>query len=377
MDNSVSFHKKLKGKLSVVSKQPLRSRKILSLAYTPGVAEAVKKIRDDKKSVYDLTIKNNTIAIISDGSAVLGLGNVGPEAAMPVMEGKCAIFKEFAGINAFPICLNTQDEQELINAIHWMSPSFGAITLEDISAPRCFNIENHLQDLGIPVVHDDQHATAIITLAGLYNALKLNKKKLKDTKIVVVGSGAAGTAICKLLLTAGAKNILIIDREGILSKSRKNLREYKKELAQISNPENISGSIGDAAKKADVLIGVSSKDLFTPDIIRSMNNNPIIFALANPDPEIKPSLAKKCGVKIIATGRSDYPNQVNNALVFPGLFKGLLHSKKKRLTDNIKINVAQTIASLISKPTPQKFIPTIFDKRLVPAIVKAVESTKD
>lgn len=368
----VAFHKKLNGKVEIKSKVSLRSRKNLSLAYTPGVGQAVKYIHEHKESVYDLTTKNNTIAVITDGSAVLGLGNVGPEAALPVMEGKSAIFKEFADINSFPICLNTQNIDEIVMIIQAISPSVGGINIEDISAPRCFEIENRLQDLGIPVVHDDQHATAIITLAALINALKIVKKPISKTKIVVVGSGAAGTATIKLLLLAGAKNIIAIDRKGIISQSRKDITGYKKDLVKITNPNNEEGSLQVAAAKSDVLIGLSSKGLFTKEIIQSMNNDPIIFAMANPDPEVLPKDARRWGVNIIGTGRSDYPNQINNALVFPGLFRGLLLARKTRMTDDIKVNVAHAIASLVDKPTPRKFITSIFDKRLVPAIVKAV-----
>lgn len=371
----VALHKKLNGKVQIESKLSLRSRKNLSMAYTPGVGQAVKYIHEHKDSVYEMTTKGNSIAVITDGSAVLGLGNVGPEAALPVMEGKSAIFKEYAGINSFPICLNTQNTDEIVSIIRAVAPSFGGINLEDIGAPRCFEIENRLQDLGIPIVHDDQHATAIITLAALINALKIAGKTFAKAKIVVVGSGAAGTATIKLMLLAGAKNIIAVDSKGIISKSRKDIKGYKEELVKITNPGNIEGTLADAARGADVLIGLSSKGLFTENIIRSLNKNPIIFAMANPDPEVTPKDAKKWGVEIIGTGRSDYPNQVNNALVFPGLFKGLLTSRKTRMTDQIKLNVAHAIASLIENPTPAKFITSIFDRRLVPAIVKAVSNS--
>lgn len=375
MENALQLHRKLKGKVEITSKLRLNSRKVLSLAYTPGVAQAVKAISDNKSEVYELTTKNNSIAAITDGSAVLGLGNVGPEAALPVMEGKCAIFKEFADINSFPLCLDTQDTDMIVNVIKAVAPSVGGINLEDISAPRCFEIEARLQDLGIPVVHDDQHATAIITLAALINALKIVKKKLPEVKIVVVGSGAAGTATVKLLLSAGAKNLISVDSKGIISDKRTDLKGYKLELLRITNPEKVSGSLKDACKDTDVLIGVSSKGLFTEEIVRSLHKNAIIFAMANPDPEITPDDAKKYGVKIVGTGRSDYPNQINNALVFPGLFKGLLLGRKTRLTEDIKINTAYAIASLVTKPTPRKFITSIFNKKLVPAIVKAVEKS--
>lgn len=376
MENALSLHRRIKGKVEIKSKISLKSRKNLSLAYTPGVGEAVREIFKNKAAVYDLTTKNNSIAAITDGSAVLGLGNVGPEAALPVMEGKCAIFKEFAGINSFPICLSTQDTDEIVKVIRAIAPSVGGINLEDISAPRCFEIEERLQDLGIPVVHDDQHATAIVVLAGLLNALKLVNKKIGSVKVVVVGSGAAGTAVVKLLLEAGVKNILAVDRKGIISECREDVRGYKIELAKLTNRSKKTGSILDAARGSDVLIGLSSKGLFTKDVVEMMNPDPIIFAMANPDPEITPSEAAKLGVRVIGTGRSDYPNQINNALIFPGLFKGLLEARKTRLTDEIKINAAYAIAGLIKKPTASKIIVSIFDKRLVPAIVKAVLESK-
>lgn len=366
---ALNLHRKLQGKLSITSKLPLNSKETLSFLYTPGVAAAVNYIHKKKEAVYDLTIKRDTIAVITDGSAVLGLGNVGPEAALPVMEGKCAIFKDFAGINAFPICLATQDVDAIVETVKHISPVFAGINLEDISAPRCFEIEKRLQDLGIPVMHDDQHATAIVVLAALINATKMVKRDLNRSKIVIVGCGAAGTAIIKLLAFLKIKNILAVDRHGILSANRKDLTNYKQELIRITNPENISGDLINASADADILIGVSAKGIFTKKIIRSMVENPIVFALANPDPEVDLADAKKWGVKIYASGRSDYPNQVNNALVFPGFFKGLLKNRITKITDQMKINTAYTLASLIKNPTPQKFIPSIFDKRIVPTIV--------
>lgn len=373
--SALSLQQKLQGKIEIKSKIRLNSRKNLTLAYTPGVGKVATYIRDNKQSVYDITIKNNTVAVITDGSAVLGLGNIGPEAALPVMEGKCAIFKEFAKINAFPICLNTQDPQEIVRTIRAISPVFGAINIEDISAPRCFEIEDQLQDLGIPVIHDDQHATAIVILAALTNALKIVKKKLENAKIVVTGSGAAGTAIINLLVKAGAKNVTAVDRKGIICQSRGDISGYKIKLAQITNPKGLNGTLQDAAKGADVLIGVSSRGLFTQPIIESMNKDSIVFALANPDPEVSPIDAKRWGAKLIATGRSDYPNQVNNALVFPGLFKGLLQARKTKVTDEIKFKAAYALASLVKNPTPQKFIPSIFEKNIIPTLVKAVATS--
>ena len=340
--------------------------------YTPGVAEVVKSIKNHPGQVYNLTIKNNTIAVITDGSAVLGLGNVGAEAALPVMEGKCAIFKEFAGINAFPICLKTQNIQEIITIIKNISPTFAAINLEDISAPRCFEIEKKLQNLDIPVMHDDQHATAIVVLAGLINAAVVVNKDLKKCKTVITGVGAAGTAVAKLLVFYGLENIILVDSKGILSNKRQDLEGYKKNLLVISNRENQSGNLNQAVKNADILIGVSQKDIFTKDIIKNLNNKSIVFALANPDPEITASNANKWGVIVYANGRSDNINQVNNALVFPGFFKGLIQKKITRITNKMKLSTAIALASLIKKPTSKCFIPSIFDRRIVPTIAKSI-----
>lgn len=365
--SSLILHRKLKGKISIASKVPIKTKEILSLLYTPGVAGISQYISLHPKSVNDLTIKKNTIAVVTDGSAVLGLGNVGPYAALPVMEGKCAIFKEFADIDAFPICLNTQNPEEIVNIIKNISPAFGAVNLEDISSPRCFEIEKNLQDLDIPVVHDDQHATSIAVLAALLNAVKVVGKNLKKSKLVIVGSGAAGHAISKLLIFYKLKNIIVVDKQGILSLKRKDLPPHKRELAKLTNPENLTGDLKTAIYGADALIGVSAKDLFTREIILGLNRSPIVFALANPDPEIKPETAKKFGVKVIATGRSDYPNQINNALVFPGMFKGLLKTGKY-LTMEMKVKIASNIASLVKDPTSFRIIPSIFDRRLVGTI---------
>lgn len=368
-NEAIDLHKKLGGKIAVVSKLSLKNKKRLSLSYTPGVASAVRAIATDPKQVYALTIKQNAVAVVSDGSAVLGLGNVGAEAAMPVMEGKCMIFREFAGIDAFPLCLKTQNTDEIVTIIKNIAPTFGGINIEDISAPRCFEIEKRLQDLGIPVMHDDQHATAIVVLAALYNAVKIVDKKLEPLKIVVVGSGAAGTATIKLLSFVGIKNILSVDSKGIISKKRQDLNPSKHELLSITNPDDIDGDLMKAAKNADVLIGVSTKGLFTEEIVKSMSSKPIIFAMANPDPEILPTDAKKWGVAVIGTGRSDYPNQINNALVFPGFFKGLLQNRITRVTSEMKLAAAKALSDLISQPTPDNFIPSILDTRVVPAIV--------
>ncbi len=373
---ALNLHRKLNGKLEIKSKIKLSNRKNLSLMYTPGVAEAVMSIKKNPKQIFNLTIKNNTIAVITDGSAVLGLGNVGTEAALPVMEGKCAIFKEFAGINAFPICLKTQSVEEIVQCVKNISPVFAAINLEDISAPRCFEIENKLQNLGIPVMHDDQHATAIVVLAGLINAASVVKKDLKLCKTVITGVGAAGTAVAKLLAFYGLKNIILVDSKGIISGKRNDLDNYKKELLLISNRNNQSGNLIQAVKNADILIGVSQKGIFTQNIIQNLNKNAIVFALANPDPEITASNAKKWGVAVYANGRSDNTNQVNNALVFPGFFKGLIQKRITKITNQMKMNAAISLASLIKKPTLQKFILSIFDKRIVATIVRSLTDKK-
>lgn len=370
MTEALSLHYKLKGKLSIQSKIPLKNKNILSMVYTPGVAQAVSKIKSNLRSVYDLTVKSDTVAVITDGSAVLGLGNVGAAAALPVMEGKCAIFKEFAGINAFPICLDTQNTDEIIKTIKNIAPVFGGINLEDISAPRCFEIEKILQkELKIPVMHDDQHATAIVVLAGLINATKINKKHLKDCRIVINGVGAAGSAICRLLSFYGAKKIILVDSQGIICPKRNNLDTYKKDLLKIINNDQISGNLIQASEKADILIGVSQKSLFTKEIITGMNKKSIVFALANPDPEVTEKDAAKWGVSVYANGRSDCQNQINNALVFPGFFKGLLKYRINDITMKMKINTAIAIASLIPYPTGNNFIPSIFDEKLVKTIL--------
>ncbi len=364
---SLAMHRKLNGKISTISKVPIKTKKMLSLLYTPGVASVSKYIYRHPDSIRDLTIKKNTVAVVTDGSAVLGLGNIGPLAAIPVMEGKCAIFKEFGDLDAFPICLNTQDTNEIISIIRNISPVFGAINLEDIGSPRCFEIEKKLQNLDIPVVHDDQHATSIAVLAALLNAVKVVGKNISECKIVIVGSGAAGYAITKLLLFYKVKKIIVLDSKGILSPKRSSLPIHKQELATLTNPENIIGGLQKAAKNADVLIGVSTKNLFTKGIITNLNKSSIVFALSNPDPEIKPNLAKKWGVSVIAAGRSDYPNQINNALVYPGLFKGLIKTNK-RLTMELKVKIAIRIASLVPHPNPNRIIPSIFEKGLLAAI---------
>ncbi len=375
---SLEMHEKLKGKLEIKSKVHLKTKDDLSIAYTPGIAEVSKKIFENKEDIYKYTIKSNSVAIISDGSSVLGLGNIGPEAALPVMEGKAVLFKEFANIDAFPIVLRTQDTKETIRTIKNISPVFGGINLEDFKAPECFEIENSLQDLGIPVMHDDQHGTAVVVLAGLINSLKLAKKKKEEIKIIINGAGAAGTAITKLLLKYGFKNIIIADSKGVIYKGRGDLNNSKEELADITNQgckllgKCITEKLSEAIKNTDVFIGVSKPNLLTEDMVSSMNNNPIVFALANPIPEIMPEPAKKAGAFIIATGRSDFPNQVNNALAFPGIFRGALDIKAKKITDEMKIAAAEALASLI-KPSPEKILPDVFDENVVKNISEAVK----
>ncbi len=371
-NKAIEIHKKLKGKISVHSKAKLDTKEVLSLAYTPGVAEPVKAIAADSSKIWELTMKGNTVAVVSDGSAVLGLGNVGAKAAIPVMEGKCAIFKEFAGIDAFPICIESQKVDDIVLIIKNISPIFGGINIEDISAPRCFEIEEQLQNLGIPVMHDDQHATAIIVLAGLLNAVKVAHKSFSSLKIVVSGAGAAADSTIRMLTLLKPKDIIVSDSQGIISSTRKDLTPNKKQLLKITNKNDVSGELKDASINADVLIGLSRRDLFTQEIVKSMAPNPIIFAMANPYPEIMPEDAKKWGVKIMGTGRSDYPNQINNSSVFPGFFKGLLKYRISKITDEMKLAAAYAIANLVKKPTAENFIPTIFDKRVVPAIVKSL-----
>lgn len=369
---AITLHKKLEGKIEIKSKVKLHRKSILSLAYTPGVGEAVRYIHQNPNSIFQMTMKQNTVAVISDGSAVLGLGNVGAKASIPVMEGKCAIFKEFGGINAFPICIESQNVDEIVTIIKNITPIFGGINIEDISAPRCFEIENRLQDLGIPVMHDDQHATAIIVLAALLNAIKLAKKSFSSLKIVVSGAGAAADATIRLISKLNPKDIIAVDSRGIISSAREDINSFKKSLLAITNKNGVSGNLEIAAKNADVLIGLSRKDLFTEKIIKSLNSNAIIFAMANPYPEVLPENAKKWGVKIVGTGRSDYPNQINNSLVFPGFFKGLLKYKITKISLEMKLSAAYAIANLLKKPTAEEFIPSMFDKRVVPAIVKSL-----
>ncbi|PIU21756.1 MAG: NAD-dependent malic enzyme [Candidatus Diapherotrites archaeon CG08_land_8_20_14_0_20_34_12] len=368
---SLINHKKWKGKISTSQKLKLKSKKDLSLAYTPGVAEPCREIAKDKRNLYKYTMKSNSVAVISDGSAILGLGNLGAEASLPVMEGKALIFKEFANIDAFPIVIKTQDADKIVEIIENISPVFGAINIEDIAAPRCFYIEEKLQDIGIPVFHDDQHATAVVVLAGLINALKLAKKDFSECKIVVNGIGAAGTAITKLLLDYGKpKEILLCGKYGLLDPLDLRISEEQRKLARETR-QSKRGSLADALKDADVFIGVSVPNIVSKLMVKSMNKKSIIFALANPISEISPKEAKQAGAFIVATGRSDFPNQVNNALVFPGFFRGLLDSKSKRATVEMKLAAAFALAS-IEKPNKEKILPNIFNKKIVPAVAKAV-----
>jgi len=367
------------GKLNITSKHPIDNRNILSMAYTPGVAEVCREIEKDKNLVYKYTIKNNTVAIVTDGSAVLGLGNIGAEASLPVMEGKAQLFKDFANVQAFPIALVTQDTEEIINIVKNIYPVFGAILLEDISAPRCFEIESRLiEELDIPVFHDDQHGTAIIVLAGLINASKVKGVDLKSLKIVISGAGAAGLAITKLLLLAGVEDIVILDSKGALWEGRdRDMNSYKKDIVKKTNPNKLQGSLGDVIKNRDVFIGVSKPDILTEEMINSMVEDPVIFALANPNPEVNPEIAKAIGVRLLATGRSDFSNQINNVLVFPGLFRGILDYGIKKITNDIKIAVAEAVASCVSKPTAEFFIPDVFDKKVVEKITETIKKFKN
>jgi len=370
-EEALKIHKELRGKIGIKLKDKLDTQDKLSTYYTPGVAVVSSYVAEHPMEARDYTWLNNSVAVISDGSAVLGLGNIGPLGALPVMEGKCMLFKHFADIDAVPIVLNVHTADEIVAAVTAIAPSFGGINLEDISAPICFEVEERVKAaLDIPVMHDDQHGTAIVVLAGLINAMKVTKRKVANCKIVVVGSGAAGTAIINLLYLYAKPNILAVDSRGIISKDRIDLNNEKKKLLECTNPQNKTGSLEDAFKDADVFIGVSKANLVTEDMVKSMSKKPIIFAMANPSPEILPDIAKQAGAAIIATGRSDYPNQVNNALAFPGVFRGALDNQVCKITDQHKIAAAEVIAGLVSKPTADKIIPGVLDARLVPAIAK-------
>ena len=370
---SIKLHKKYKGKLETNSKIKIKTTIDLSRAYTPGVAEISRIIFKNPTEAKKMTLKNNTIAVISDGSAILGLGNLGAKAAIPVMEGKCILFKEFAGINAFPICLDTQDTEEIIKTIKYIAPVFGGINLEDISAPRCFQIETRLKsELDIPILHDDQHGTAVVTLAALINAMKLINISKENIKIVINGAGAAGVATTKLFIQYGIKNIIVCDSKGAIYKGRNDLNQEKQELADITNKQKQTGLLSDIIVGADVFFGVSKAGLLKPAMIKNMNTKPVIFAMANPIPEIMPELAKKAGAYIIATGRSDYPNQTNNVLAFPGLFRGALDNNITNFTDTILIRVAKVLANCVKNPSTNKILPNPLDKSVVTKIAKAV-----
>lgn len=371
------LHKQWNGKLETVSKTPVKSREDLSYAYTPGVAEPCKVIAENKEEAYAYTMKANTVAVVSDGSAVLGLGNIGPYAAMPVMEGKAVLFKEFGGVNAVPICLDTQDTEEIIKAVTYLAPGFGGINLEDISAPRCFEIEERLKaTLDIPVFHDDQHGTAIVVLAGIINALKITGKEKTACKVVVNGAGSAGVAITKLLLTYGFSNIIMCDKTGIISKQTEGLNWMQEKMAQVTNPAGETGTLADALKQADIFVGVSAPGIVTKEMVASMNKDSILFAMANPVPEIMPDLAKEAGAKIVGTGRSDFPNQINNVVAFPGIFKGALEGRALQITEEMKLAAAHAIASLVpdEELSETNIMPEAFDPKVAEAVAEAVKS---
>lgn len=376
-ERALKAHKKWNGKLETVSKAPVKDRDALSIAYTPGVAEPCREIAKDKNLAYTYTMKANTVAVVSDGSAVLGLGNIGPYAAMPVMEGKCVLFKEFGNINAVPICLDTQDTEEIIKAVTQIAPAFGGINLEDISAPRCFEIEERLKEtLDIPVFHDDQHGTAIVVLAGIINALKVTGKQKESCKVVVNGAGSAGIAITKLLLQYGFLHITMCDKEGILNKSYPNLNWMQQKMTEMTNLENKSGTLADALIGADIFVGVSAPNLVSKEMAASMNKDAIIFAMANPTPEIMPTDAKAAGVKVVGTGRSDFPNQINNVVAFPGIFKGALEGRASQITEEMKLAAAKAIAGLVrEEELNENFImPEAFDPRVAEVVSSAVKA---
>lgn len=374
-EEAIKLHREWNGKISTVAKAKVKDRHDLAVAYTPGVAAPCRIIAENKAEVYNYTLKANTVAVVSDGSAVLGLGNIGPEAAMPVMEGKCVLFKEFGDVNAFPICLSTQDPDEIVSAVKAIAPTFGGINLEDISAPRCFEIEERLKkELDIPVFHDDQHGTAIVVLAGIINSLKVVGKKKEDCKVVVNGAGSAGVAITRLLLRYGFKNITMCDKSGILSKDSKDLNWMQEKMMEVTNLSGASGTLADALKGADIFVGVSAPGIVSQDMVRSMNKDSILFAMANPTPEIMPDLAKEAGARVVGTGRSDFPNQVNNVVAFPGIFKGALLGHAKEITEEMKLAAANAIASLVSDAdlSDENILPEAFDPKVAEVVSKAV-----
>lgn len=371
---AIALHKKLGGKIRIAPAAPIKSRADMSLVYTPGVAAVSSLVAKNPKLARDYTIKGKMIAVISDGSAVLGLGNIGALGALPVMEGKAALFKAFANVDAFPIVLDTQNVDEIVETIIRIAPAFGGINLEDFAAPNCFEIEDRVKAaLDIPVMHDDQHGTAIAVLAALMNASKVVGKKFNNLKVVVAGAGAAGTAVTKLLVKAGVKDVIVLDRKGTLSKDRSDLNGHKAELVKMTNPRNVNGSLQDALTGADVVLGVSGPGLMTAADVKLMAQKAIVFAMANPTPEIMPEEAKKGGAAVIGTGRSDYPNQINNSLVFPGVFRGALDNRVTKITDDMKLKAAKNLASLVKKPTADKIVPGPFDKGVVQAVAKAIK----
>ena len=373
---SLKKHYEWNGKIQVVTRCPIETREDMSLAYTPGVAEACLEIEKDVNKSFQLTRRNNLVAVITDGTAVLGLGDIGPEAGMPVMEGKCALFKAFADVDAFPLCIKSKDPDEIVKTIGLISGSFGGINLEDISAPRCFEIEKKLKECtDIPIFHDDQHGTAVVVLAALLNALKVVKKDIVTAKIVVNGLGAAGTAISKMLIAAGAKNMVLVDRCGIIDKNDTSLGDERQNLAKITNKENLKGDLSVAIKNADVFIGVSAPDILNEEIVKTMNSDAIVFAMANPTPEIMPDKAKNAGARIVGTGRSDFPNQINNVLVFPGIFRGALDANATEITENMKLAAAKALAEHIkeSELNEENIIPSALDKSIAFEVAKAVE----
>jgi malate dehydrogenase (oxaloacetate-decarboxylating) len=380
MDNkekALAMHREWNGKLETIAKSKVTSREDLAIAYTPGVAEPCKVIAEDREAAYTYTWKSNTVAVVSDGSAVLGLGNIGPYAAMPVMEGKCVLFKEFGNVNAVPICLDTQDTEEIIAAVKNIAPGFGGINLEDISAPRCFEIEERLKEmLDIPVFHDDQHGTAIVVLAGIINGLRVTGKRKEDCKVVVNGAGSAGVAITKLLLTYGFSHVTMCDREGIIGPDYPNLNWMQQKMTEVTNLEHATGTLADALKGADIFVGVSAPNIVTPEMVASMNADSILFAMANPVPEIMPDVAKAAGARIVGTGRSDFPNQVNNVIAFPGIFKGALEGRATQITDEMKLAAATALAQLVSdEELNEDFImPEAFDPRVAQVVSEAVKN---
>ena len=375
-EKALELHEKWNGKLDTVSKVQVKTREDLALAYTPGVAEPCKVIAEDPEAAYRYTIKSNTVAVVSDGSAVLGLGNIGPLAAMPVMEGKAVLFKEFGGINAFPICLDTQDTEEIIETVVRIAPAFGGINLEDISAPRCFEIEERLKKLlNIPVFHDDQHGTAIVVLAGIINALKVTGKKKEDCRVVVNGAGSAGVAITTLLVNYGFPHITMCDKTGMLCKGMEGLNWMQEKMVEVTNLEHKTGTLADALKGADIFVGVSAPGIVSQEMVASMNKDSILFAMANPVPEIMPDLAKAAGARVVGTGRSDFPNQVNNVLIFPGIFRGALEGRATAITEEMKLAAANAIAALVddSELSDENILPAAFDPRVADAVSKAVK----